>query len=53
MPRAVSGLLGASLLAAWMSEILVGALGCNIAWGIIEGFFYLWGLQQNAGANEF
>jgi VIT1/CCC1 family predicted Fe2+/Mn2+ transporter len=32
-------------------EMLVGALGCNIAWGIIDGLFYLMGCLAERSRN--
>ena len=32
--------------------MLVGALGCNIAWGIIDGVFYLMGCLSERGAED-
>ena len=29
--------------------MLIGAVGCNIAWGIIDGVFYLMGVPRNGG----
>src|SRR4029453_4320276 len=29
--------------------MLIGALGCNLAWGIIEGVFYLMGFRAEKG----
>jgi hypothetical protein len=31
--------------------MLVGALGCNIAWGVIDGVFYLMGCLAERGRN--
>lgn len=30
-------------------EMLVGALGCNVAWGLIDGLFYLMGCLAESG----
>jgi hypothetical protein len=30
-------------------EMLLGALGCNIAWGVIDGFFYLLNMAAERG----
>ncbi len=32
-------------------EMLIGALGCNLAWGIIDGVFYLMGTMAERGRN--
>jgi len=32
-------------------EMLLGALGCNLAWGIIDGVFYLMGSMAEKGRN--
>ena len=32
-------------------EMLLGALGCNLAWGIIDGVFYLMGVMADKGHN--
>jgi len=32
-------------------KMLIGALGCNIAWGIIDGLFYLMGCLAEKGRN--
>src|SRR5262245_47046020 len=32
-------------------EMLIGALGCNIAWGIIDGILYLMGVLAAYGRN--
>jgi VIT1/CCC1 family predicted Fe2+/Mn2+ transporter len=32
-------------------EMLLGALGCNLAWGIIDGVFYLMGCSAERGRN--
>lgn len=32
-------------------EMLLGALGCNLAWGIIDGVFYLMGIVAERGRN--
>ena len=32
-------------------EMLIGALGCNLAWGIIDGVFYLMGAMAEKGRN--
>jgi hypothetical protein len=32
-------------------EMLLGALGCNLAWGIIDGVFYLMGCSADRGRN--
>jgi VIT1/CCC1 family predicted Fe2+/Mn2+ transporter len=34
-----------------VSEMLVGALGCNLAWAIIDGIFYLMGCLAEKGRN--
>jgi hypothetical protein len=34
---------------AEVREMLVGALGCNLAWGIIDGLFYLMGCLAERG----
>src|SRR6478609_8989842 len=31
--------------------MLVGALGCNLAWGVIDGLFYLMGCLAEKGRN--
>lgn len=31
--------------------MLIGALGCNLAWGIIDGFFYLMGCLAEKGSS--
>ena len=31
--------------------MLIGALGCNLAWGIIDGVFYLMGCLAEKGSN--
>jgi len=31
--------------------MLIGALGCNLAWGIIDGIFYLMGCISEKGSN--
>jgi hypothetical protein len=33
-------------------EMLIGALGCNLAWGIIDGVFYLMGVMADRGHNR-
>jgi hypothetical protein len=35
---------------AEVREMLVGALGCNIAWGIIDGLLYLMGSLADKGS---
>jgi hypothetical protein len=30
--------------------MLIGALGCNLAWGVIDGVFYLMGVWRNEAA---
>ena len=37
--------------AADVREMLLGALGCNLAWGIIDGVFYLMGCSAERGRN--
>src|SRR5437660_9388469 len=32
-------------------SMLIGALGCNIAWGIIDGVLYLMGCLSDRGKN--
>jgi len=32
-------------------EMLLGALGCNLAWGMIDGVFYLMGCSAERGRN--
>jgi hypothetical protein len=34
-------------------EMLVGALGCNIAWGIIDAFFYLMSVAAQRGRERY
>ncbi|HEY7673287.1 MAG TPA: hypothetical protein VIC71_13815 [Gammaproteobacteria bacterium] len=34
-----------------VQEMLIGALGCNIAWGIIDGLLYLMGALAEKGRN--
>jgi hypothetical protein len=34
---------------AEVREMLLGALGCNLAWGIIDGVFYLMGCMAERG----
>src|SRR6188472_760960 len=31
--------------------MLIGALGCNLAWGVIDGLFYLMGCLAEKGRN--
>ena len=53
LPRAASGLVGASLLAAWMSELLVGAAqGTGEALGMSEAFIGIVFLAVVGGAAE-
>jgi Ca2+:H+ antiporter len=53
MPRAIGSLVGASLLAAWMSEILVGAAeGTGKALGMSETFIGIIFLAIVGGAAE-
>jgi Ca2+:H+ antiporter len=53
MPRAVGSLLGASVLAAWMSEVLVGAAeGTGKALGMSEMFIGIVFLAIVGGAAE-
>jgi len=53
MPRAIGSLLGASLLAAWMSEILVGAAeGTGKALGMSQAFIGMILLALVGGAAE-
>lgn len=33
-------------------EMLLGALGCNLAWGIIDAFFYLLGIAAEKGREQ-
>jgi hypothetical protein len=34
-----------------ISKMLIGALGCNLAWGFIDGLFYLMGILADKGQN--
>lgn len=34
-------------------EMLIGALGCNLAWGIIDAFFYLMSVAVERGRERF
>jgi Ca2+:H+ antiporter len=53
MPRAIGSLLGASVLAAWMSEILVGAAeGTGQALGMSSAFIGMFFLALVGGAAE-
>ncbi|MGB8222119.1 MAG: calcium/proton exchanger [Polyangiales bacterium] len=53
LPRALAGLLGASVLAAWMSEILVGAVeGTGEALGMSEVFIGIIVVAAVGGAAE-
>jgi VIT1/CCC1 family predicted Fe2+/Mn2+ transporter len=36
---------------AEVAAMLIGALGCNLAWGIIDGIFYLMGTLAEKGRN--
>lgn len=36
---------------AEVRQMLIGALGCNIAWGLIDGVFYLMGVLAEKGRN--
>ena len=36
---------------AEVRQMLIGALGCNIAWGLIDGVFYLMGVLAGKGRN--
>jgi len=38
---------------AEVREMLVGALGCNLAWGLIDGVFYLMGCLAERGRGLF
>jgi len=46
-----TGTLSIAAERAEVREMLIGALGCNIAWGLIDGIFYLMGTLAAKGRN--
>lgn len=46
-----TGTLSIAADRAEVREMLIGALGCNLAWGMIDGVFYLMGVLAQKGHN--
>jgi VIT1/CCC1 family predicted Fe2+/Mn2+ transporter len=46
-----TGTLSIAADRAEVREMLIGALGCNLAWGMIDGIFYLMGTLAEKGRN--
>ena len=46
-----TGTLSIAAERAEVREMLIGALGCNFAWGVIDGIFYLMGTLAEKGRN--
>ena len=46
-----TGTLSIAAERAEVREMLIGALGCNLAWGVIDGIFYLMGTLAEKGRN--
>jgi hypothetical protein len=44
-----TGTLSIAAERAEVAEMLIGALGCNLAWGMIDGIFYLMGTLAEKG----
>lgn len=46
-----TGTLSIAAERAEVREMLIGAIGCNLAWGMIDGIFYLMGTLAEKGRN--